>query len=167
MENQIDWTKFSRRIYIDSEMQEVYDAWTVPDRIEEWFLESADYTNPSGEELPKTNNCSAGDRYSWKWHNWEHKEDGEVIEANGKDYIKFSFADGTVSVKLTEEDDMTRIDLLQEGIGQDEKSRYNIFYGCSLGWSFWMVNLKAWLEHGITLNETRPIQTNGMHLVNT
>ncbi len=167
MENQIDWTKFTRRIYIDSDVQEVYDAWTVPDRIEEWFLERAIYTNPLGGEVPGTNNCQKGDAYAWKWHNWDNLEKGEILEANGKDFLKFGFADGTVSVQLTEEDEMTRVDLVQEVIGQDEKSKYNIYYGCSLGWSFWMVNLKAWLEHGITLNETRPIPNNGIHLVNS
>jgi len=30
--------------------------------------------------------------------------------------------------------------------------------GCSQGWSFWMVNLKAWLEHGILLNEKEAIE---------
>lgn len=167
MENQIDWTKFNRRIYIDSDMQEVYDAWTVPDRIEEWFLEAAAFVNPSGAEMPSINNCQAGDTYQWKWHNWDNIEKGEVLEANGKDFLKFTFAGGTVSIKLTEEDEMTCLDLVQEGIGEDDKSRYNIFYGCSLGWSFWMVNLKAWLEFGVTLNETRPISNNGMHLVNS
>ena len=29
----------------------------------------------------------------------------------------------------------------------------DFFYGCSQGWSFWMVNLKADLEHGVVLNE--------------
>lgn len=167
MENQIDWTKFTRRIYIDSDIQEVYDAWTVPERVEEWFLERAVYINPSGSEVPRSNNYQAGDTYTWKWHNWENVEKGKVLEANGKDHIKFSFADGTVSIQLTEEDDMTKLDLLQEGIDEDEKSKYNIYYGCSLGWSFWMVNLKAWLEYGITLNETRPISNNGKHIVNS
>ena len=37
---------------------------------------------------------------------------------------------------------------------------YQYFYGCSLGWSFWLVNLKAWLEYGITLDE-REIQYDG------
>jgi len=26
-------------------------------------------------------------------------------------------------------------------------------YGCSTGWTFWLANLKAWLEHGILLND--------------
>jgi len=29
-----------------------------------------------------------------------------------------------------------------------------IHYGCSNGWTFWLANLKAYLEHGILLNET-------------
>jgi hypothetical protein len=30
----------------------------------------------------------------------------------------------------------------------------NIHVGCSNGWTFWLANLKAFLEHGILLNET-------------
>lgn len=167
MEKPIDWTKFTRKIYIDSDIQEVYDAWTIPQIIEEWFLEKVVYTQSDGSPRPHENNCQTGDKFEWKWHNWEHTEKGEVLEANGKDFLKFTFADGSVSIYLSEEDDRVCLKLVQEGIAEEEKSQYQIYYGCSLGWSFWMVNLKAWLEYGITLNETQPVPKNGMEIVNS
>ena len=36
----------------------------------------------------------------------------------------------------------------------DEETKMNIYNGCSCGWTFWLANLKAYLEHGILLNET-------------
>jgi len=47
------------------------------------------------------------------------------------------------------------VSLSQSEIPQDEKSKLEIFYGCSNGWTFWLANLKAYLEHGILLNETK------------
>lgn len=167
MEKAIDWTKFTRRIFINCDLRKVYDAWTIPAQIEKWFLESANYTQADGSPRPGTDHYKKGDTFEWKWHNWDFKEQGQVQEANGKDYLKFTFAGGSVGIKLKETDHRTEMILLQEGIKTDEKSRYDVFYSCSLGWSFWMVNLKAWLEHGITLNETQPVENNGIELVNS
>jgi hypothetical protein len=32
-------------------------------------------------------------------------------------------------------------------------------FGCAMGWTFFLANLKAWLEHGIDLRETNPNRT--------
>ena len=40
----------------------------------------------------------------------------------------------------------------RRGPGEPE-STLQIHYGCSNGWTFWLANLKAWLEHGIHLGE--------------
>ena len=51
------------------------------------------------------------------------------------------------------EGERTDVVLTQYEIPTDEAAKKNFFYGCSLGWSFWLVNLKAYLEHGIVLDE--------------
>jgi len=167
MTQPINWTQFTRRIYIDCVLSKVYDAWTTSGQIEQWFLESADFTKANGDERPKDEQAQKGDAYKWKWHHWDNTGTGEVLEANGRDQLKFTFAGGTVEVTLKDVNGRTEVNLFQDGIKTDEKSCYDIFYGCSLGWSFWMVNQKAWLEHGITLNETGEIPSNGIHMVNT
>ena len=43
--------------------------------------------------------------------------------------------------------------LRQYNIPTDPESTLNIHFGCSNGWTFWLANLKAWLEHGIHLGE--------------
>ncbi|MBT8252904.1 MAG: hypothetical protein HKN00_07420 [Flavobacteriaceae bacterium] len=44
--------------------------------------------------------------------------------------------------------------LKQYDIPTDEKTKLEVHLGCSNGWTFWLTNLKAMLEHGIVLNET-------------
>ena len=151
----IDWTKFVRRIHINKPIQQVYNAWTVPEQIEQWFLEKADYLQVNGEFRDKNNSYQKGDSYVWKWWGWEHLEKGDVLEANDIDHITFTFSGGRVDILLSSENDGTLITLLQSGIKTDEATKMNVYNSCCLGWSFWMVNLKAWLEHGITLNDKR------------
>jgi hypothetical protein len=60
--------------------------------------------------------------------------------------------------------------LRQFEIPTDEENKLNIHHGCSNGWTFWLANLKAYLEHGILLNETefdlRDIPLSGFEFVN-
>ncbi|NNE54800.1 MAG: SRPBCC domain-containing protein [Flavobacteriales bacterium] len=154
MSSKYDWTKFTRTIRIEAPVNRVYQALTVPEQLENWFLKYANYYDKEGKLRDKHEAFQKGDQYAWKWDTSSHIERGEVTEANGKDTITFTFADGcVVSYKLTEVDDGTKFDLIQSNIGVDEDSQYNVYNGCSLGWAFWMVNLKAWLEHGINLSE--------------
>ena len=75
--------------------------------------------------------------------------------ANGTDQIQFSFAGHCkVSVSLQQEKNSVLVTLKQSNIPTDDKNKMNIHVGCSNGWSFWLANLKAFLEHGILLNET-------------
>ena len=49
---------------------------------------------------------------------------------------------------------MMLLALTQRGIGDDDTSKMNIHVGCNSGWTFWLANLKAYLEHGILLHDT-------------
>ena len=149
-----DWTQFKRTIRINAPMARVYQALSVPEQMENWFLKYANYYNAQGELRAKSEAFQKGDQYAWKWDTSSHIERGEVTEANGVDTIAFTFADGcVVQFSLSDADEGTRFQLTQSNIKTDEDSMYNIYNGCSLGWAFWMVNLKAWLEHGINLSE--------------
>lgn len=153
---------FTRKIYIKAPLDKLYACWATPKGISAWFLKEARYTSGDGQTRGPDEQIKAGDLYTWKWHNWNGEEKGEVIQANGKDFLEFSFAGVcTVSLKLEDKERAVLVTLQQFGIPTDEESKLTIHYGCSNGWTFWLANLKAYLEHGILLNET------GFDLTNT
>lgn len=74
------------------------------------------------------------------------------MEANGKDLFSFYFAGKTkVEVKLSILNNQVLVTLTQSEIPDDDDSKKNIRLGCSSGWAFYLVNLKAWLESRIDL----------------
>ncbi len=153
--SELTFDSFTKKIYIKTSKEKMYWCWGSPEGIASWFLSSAVYVDPEGNTRPSDELIQAGDSYTWKWHNWDSEEKGEVIQANGTDYIEISFAEvSKVSVLIEQHGDSVLLSLKQFEIPTDDKNKLNIHYGCSNGWTFWLANLKAYLEHGILLNET-------------
>ncbi|WP_274476317.1 SRPBCC family protein [Mangrovimonas aestuarii] len=150
----LSWDAFTKRIHIKAPLRIIYDCWSTEKGITSWFLESADFIR-HGEHLAPEEPIQKGDDYTWRWHNWDGEEKGQILEANGKNLIKFTFAGKCiVTVKMEQKDSSVLVSLEQANIPKDEKSKLEIFYGCSNGWTFWLANLKAKLEYNIMLNET-------------
>lgn len=163
-----DWSRFTRKIHISAPVQMVYDAWAIPANLTRWFLEEADYWISGKEKRTENQHIQVGDRHIWKWHNWDITEDGKVLVANGRDQLAFTFGQGgRVKLHLSNYDGGTELVLTQEEIPQDDQSRMSLFVGCTNGWTFWLTNLKAWLEHGITLHATGLNQEETKNLVNS
>ena len=80
--------------------------------------------------------------------------EGEIIQANCKDFIEFSFEGSMVSVSLEEKQGVVIVSLKQFKIPEDHESKLKIHCGCCNGWAFWLTNLKAYVEYAILLNET-------------
>ena len=168
MEANIDWTSFKRRIHIAKPKEEIFRAWASQKGLEAWFLEKAGFEKADGSKRDQEQLCEEGDSFSWKWHNWPHHEEGKILESNGKDRLVFTFGPGgEVLVELKDSPYGIEVALTQYQIATDEKSKMNYYVGCHGGWTFWMANLKAWLEHGITLNITGLSQEETSNLVNS
>ena len=151
----LSFDAFTKKIYIKTSLEKLYWCWGTPEGIASWFLRKAIYITADNNERKPSENIQAGDTYNWSWHNWDESETGKVLEANGKDKIVFSFANVCkVSIHLENRENAVLVTLIQSEIPTDDKNKLEIHYGCSNGWTFWMANLKAWLEHGIKLNET-------------
>jgi uncharacterized protein YndB with AHSA1/START domain len=154
MAQEFDWSKFTLRIYINSDLAKIYYLWTTQDGLEQWFLRKAEASTPDKSIRNRETHMQKDDTFTWMWHGWgdELAERGTVLEANGKDYIKFTFGNaGTVSVKIIKEAGVSLIELKQEDIPIDEKSKVSYHLGCNTGWRFYMVNLKSIVEGGIDL----------------
>jgi len=150
----LQWNSFTKKIYIKAPSQRLYHLWSTEEGITSWFLKKAVYQNSDGKTRNPTELIQKEDTYTWQWHNWDGSESGKVLKANDKDYLEISFESSKVSVELDEREGTTLVTLKQFDIPLDEDSRLNIHHGCSNGWTFWLANLKAFVEHGILLNET-------------
>ncbi|WP_222983659.1 SRPBCC family protein [Flagellimonas meishanensis] len=166
----LSFDSFTKKIFIKASMDKLYWCWGTSEGICSWFLSGAKYTSTSGGERKPDEKIQPGDSYVWKWHNWDGQATGEVIEANGTDHLVITFEGSEVSVTLEDHKSAVLVTLHQYNIATDDESKLNVHYGCSNGWTFWLANLKAYLEHGILLNETefdlRDIPLSGFEFVN-
>ena len=146
----MDWSRFTRKIRIESPEKDIYDAWIDREKISIWFLKSANQVNPKDGRIK----MQKGDKVEWRWNNYENPSDVEILEANGQDAITFSFGYGMeVSLDLKPEGKYTVLTLTQYNIPTGEDSKMNFHVGCRQAWSTWMMNLKSWIEHGILLHD--------------
>lgn len=150
MEN-FNWTEFNKRIAIKASIQSIYDAWTKTSELEKWFLAKAIFRNEAGDVVSPNDNAQANSAYDWKWFAQNYHEEGKLTQANGKDFLEFTFANSLVSVKIVQKSDQVFVELKQYDIPTDEDSKKNIRLGCSDGWSFYLLNLKSIYEGGIDL----------------
>jgi len=163
-----DWTTFTRRILISAPIAEVYDAWASPAKMEVWFLLNATALDHDSRDKSKSELYQKGDIYKWTWHGWpDHTQDGKILTAVPNKEIGFTFGEaGNVLVSFKESDGRTELQLTQSDIPTNDLAKYQYYYGCTNGWSFWMINLKAYLEHGILLDERSEAHQCDMSVVN-
>ncbi len=147
-----NWTQFSKRIFINSNIAVVYDAWTKSEELEKWFLSKARFSSHSLGDIPFSQTIPAECNYEWHWFAQSHSEKGVVLDANGKDFLSFTFAGNCkVSIQLKQVKNQTQVVLTQEEIPEDDASKENIRLGCAFGWTFYLLNLNSVLEGGLDL----------------
>lgn len=167
----LTFDSFTRKIYIKAPLEKIYWCWGTTEGIKSWFLKNAEYEGGNATLKNPSDFIEKGDIYTWEWYNWDVQEKRSVLKANGQNFLEISFA-GDCRVAITLEDNVTAVlvTLKQYNIPTDEKSKMQIHFGCSNGWTFWLANLKAYLEYGIHLHETeqdlRQLPNAGLNFVN-
>lgn len=144
-----DWSRFSQKVRIKVPLQKVYDAWTTQKGVESWFLRMAHFSTADGRLRAPDETIAVGDNYHWRWHGHPDtvEEFGSILEANGKDRLRFIFGKaGVVTVDLKDENGATMMHITQEDIPTDEESRVQFHIGCQTGWTFYRANIKCVLE---------------------
>src|SRR5687768_7842140 len=147
-----DWSKFTKRIPVRADMQTVYNAWTTQEELEKWFLRKAEFTKPDNTVRGRNDPVQKGDRFLWIWHGYPDSvfDKNQILEANCSDFLQFGFsADCIVSVKLFTQEGETIVELTQENIPIDDNPATNIYVDCGEGWTFYLANLKSFLQGGI------------------
>ena len=158
-----DWNRFSVRINIKNvSSEQLYRAWATREGIEYWFLRFSEYRKPDGVLRQPNEWVQKGDSYLWRWFGYpdEVSEKGEILECNGKDLFVFRFGEaGICTIHFAEEEGEKIVELVQDQIPIDEKSKVNWHIGCKTGWTFYLANMKSLFEGGIDLrNKNEKIQ---------
>lgn len=154
MEKTFDKSRFAVRIPVNAPVEKIFESWTTPAGLEYFFLRQASFHSKDEEKRKANDSIKVGDTYLWRWHGYPDStfEEGEVLEQNGKDRLKFSFGKaGICTVSIFKLDTETIVELLQENIPTDDKGFQNYHIGCKGGWTFYLANLKSMLEGGIDL----------------
>ncbi|MNU28469.1 hypothetical protein D3C71_169060 [compost metagenome] len=158
-----DWTSFELKIAVKAGIQDMYHAWTQAELVEKWFLQECTYLRDEAP-LAAEETVHTGDTYAWRWYFYEETEHGEIREANGKDFLQFSFAGNClVDVQLEPAGDYTLVRLRQHNIPTDEASQFGIRIGCVEGWTFYLTNLKSVYEYGHDLRNTTHPELRGVN----
>ena len=147
-----NWTQFSKRVFINTDLESAYNSWTKSEELEKWFLSKSSFFSENGEGILPTENVASKSSYKWTWFAQNHFEEGTVNFANGIDCIEFTFAGNCqVKVQLSIEKNQVLVELIQTEIPLDNNSKENIRLGCAFGWTFYLLNLKSILEGGLDL----------------
>ena len=48
-----NWTKFEKQVFINADVQTVFNAWAVPNEIVKWFIAEVDYMTVGDQFRPK------------------------------------------------------------------------------------------------------------------
>lgn len=152
--NHANWSAFTKRIPVKSTVEKIYRAWGTQEGLEKWFLRSAVFITTEKKQRERTSFIQKGDTFTWHWHGYSDSvfEKREVISANGKDQIQLTFSGGClVTVTALPVGDITICELKQENIPSDDNPNTNLYVGCGEGWTFYLANLKSYLEGGLDL----------------
>lgn len=151
MEN-FDWTSFTKKIAIKAKLNDIYNAWTIAEELEKWFLEKVSFFNENQEPISKDKNATENNTYEWFWHLYKDVMKGKIVSANRKDQLQFTFEGNClVDIKLSEINGYTLVELRHHNIPTDDYSKQYIRLGCSNGWHFYLTNLKSVYEGGLDL----------------
>jgi len=145
------WNSFTKRININAPVFSLYHAWSTKSGLESWFLREAIITKLDGTLRQEDEPFEVGDSFEWRWHGYNDDtvDRGKVISANGKDNLSFSFSGkNTLTVNFQFESNEL-ICSIEQKMHQDTEEEKRYFYiECSLGWTFYLANLKSVFEGG-------------------
>jgi uncharacterized protein YndB with AHSA1/START domain len=148
----MQFDEFTVSCYINAPFEHTINAWTTSGGLEKWFLKRADYIRIDDEPRPKAEPCQVGDTYWFEWME-NSVETGELLEVriNG---ITFTFGDEvTVEVNVVV-GIRTLVMVTQMQSMEDITTRQKRYTSCLQGWTFYLTNLKSYLEGGLDLRET-------------
>jgi len=155
-----DWTKFSKAVFIKAPKESVYRSWVNSSEILKWYVAESTLISKDGVTRKSGEDMQISDTYRWKWHQ-DHSVEGTVLDLVENEQIKFTFGkDQTrpneeiiVNILLREQHQITELTLEQTNMADTAEGHLSWHLSCNLGWSFFLTNLKSYIEFGNDLRE--------------
>jgi uncharacterized protein YndB with AHSA1/START domain len=146
---------FTRKIRIDAPREIVMQYWLMPGLVKLWFTPGCVYASPENLERPENALAEVGDKYTWTWVEGTTDNGTFRMIDFPRRFVAGWFND-TCEIEVTAEveDDGTILSITQTNTQESEEDRMGAYWDCSMGWAFYLVNLKSVLEGGIDLRET-------------
>jgi len=140
-----DWSQFKLKVAISKSVATVFKAWTDDSVVSEWFTEKAVIE-------PRKN----GRIYS-EWLAGD-KMEAKVTSISRNSYFTFPFGNKgeRVTVRFLKDGRRCICELRQYNMRTTPKSKWEMHRGCIQGWTFFLANLKSYLENGIDLRSHDP-----------
>jgi len=151
-----DWTQFTLRIVIAVPVSRVFTAWTDDTIITRWFTEIA-------KVEPKKNGAIhfewlAGDKLDARFLAFEKDRKILFIFGSKGEKVEVSFKKVTGG---------TLCEIHQFDMSTSPKSKVSMHMGCREGWTFFLTNLKSYLENSVDLRSHTRSQSYRQNYVNS
>jgi uncharacterized protein YndB with AHSA1/START domain len=147
-----DWSQFTQRVAVAAPVDKVFRMWTDPKQLSSWFVSEAKMDLKKGGE------------YEWTWFGGS-KEEGKILGVKKPNKIIFTFAHSICEVEVKKDKRGSLVILRQYDIPTGDEEKVNIHLNCSCGWTFYLTNLKTYLEFGIDLRENENDMINSGSLI--
>lgn len=151
-----DWSQFTMKIEIGAHIDKVFRAWTDEKVIVKWFCVKANI-------VPER-----GGRIYFEWLAGD-KMDKQIIDIRKPRLLLIPFGEKKekVEVSLIKVKAGTLLTLRQFDMKTDNKSKVTMHLGCRNGWTFFLTNLKSYLEYGKDLRSHDPNKSYKQQYVNS
>lgn len=135
-----NWSEFTLSVAIEAPVEKIYKMWTDSEKLCKWL--------PSDAKM----NMEEGGNYEWSWTRG-FKEKGKILSFKKPSRLSFTFADSICDVSIKRNKHGSLVKLHQYNIPETEKHKSDTHLRCNNNWTFYLINLKTYLEFGIDLRE--------------
>lgn len=146
---------FDLSVFIVDEVSIIDHALRTKSGVESWFLKRADFVDDQSVARQPFETCGSGDAYWWEWFEGTIEQGTIITSEQGR--LEFTFGqDVTVMIDYEAIADGTLVKLSQVHDIRDPELKQRAYTSCLQAWTFYLANLKAYVEHGIDLREKAP-----------
>jgi len=151
-----DWTQFRLKIELAVKPEKAFRAWTDDKLVPKWFCIKSIIE-------PKRNG-----RLYFEWLGGD-KLETKIIDIRENRLFVFPFGPKGEKVKVSIKPTKKGCDLEihQYDMKTSAQDKWAMHKGCETGWTFFLANLKAYLEHGIDLRSHNRKKSYKQHYINS